>query len=357
MPKPVVLLDPHPRRRRMILSDAQWARLTRMADVIESDGDGPMSDAGIEQALPGISAVIGQTALDEHRLAKAPLLRAVVNVEGNFQPNIDYAACFRRGIEVLSIAPVFALPVAEMALGLALDLARGITAGDRAMRAGAERYGRAGNNDAILLSRETIGLVGFGNLGRALGRLLQGFRPRMIVHDPWLPDSTMRDEGYEPTSLDNLLQNAKVIFLLAGVTSDNPGFIDRAALSTIRDGSIVVLASRAGIVDFAALCDEAQSGRLRIATDVFPQEPVAPDDPVRSSSILLSSHRAGGIPAAFHDIGERTLDDLELILKGLPPVRLQRAQPQTVAMMRSTPGRTYTSDEEESLGSIKELNN
>lgn len=351
MSKPVVLLDPHPRRRRMILSDAQWTRLNVMAEVIEGSGDGPMSDAEVDAALPRVSAVLGQTALDARRLAAAPLLRAIINVEGNFQPNVDYAACLRRGIEVLCVAPAFALPVAEMALGFALDLARGITAGDRAMREGREQYGRAGNGEAILLSRATIGLVGFGNLGRALGRLLAGFRPRILIHDPWLPASAIRDEGFEPTALNDVLRTAQVIFLLAGVTSDNPGFIDRTALATIADDSIVILASRAAIVDFQALQDEARTGRLRIATDVFPQEPVAAGDPVRSSPMLLSAHRAGGIPAAFHDIGERTLDDLELVLKGLPPVRLQRAQPQTVAMLRSTSGRGYSKDEEASLTS------
>jgi phosphoglycerate dehydrogenase-like enzyme len=217
------------------------------------------------------------------------------------------------------------------------------------MRAGTESYGRAGNSDAFLLSRETIGLVGFGNLGRALRRLLEGFRSRILVYDPWLPSAAIAEEDCDAVSLEDVLARSRVIFLLAGVTANNSGFIDRHALSRIRDDSVVVLASRAAIVDFDALIDEARSGRLRIATDVFPQEPVPADDPVRTSPMLLSSHRAGGIPAAFHDIGERVLDDLGLILAGLPPVRLQRAQLQTVGLMRSSSGRSYTRDEEEAL--------
>jgi phosphoglycerate dehydrogenase-like enzyme len=195
----------------------------------------------------------------------------------------------------------------------------------------------------VLLSRATIGLVGFGQLGRALRRLLEGFRPRLLVHDPWLPAATIAEEGCEAVGLDDLLARSDVVFLLAGVTKDNPGFIDAAALRRMRDGAILVLASRAAIVDFPALVAEA--GRLRIATDVFPQEPIPADDPVRSSAVLLSPHRAGGIPAAFHDIGERVLDDLALILADLPPVRLQRAQRQTVGLMRSTAGRSYSKAE------------
>ncbi len=267
----------------------------------------------------------------------------MINVEGNFLPNVDAEACFARGIELLSVAPAFAVPVAEMALGLALDLARGITSADRAVRAGSERYGRAGCAESVLLSRATIGIVGFGQLGRALRRLLEGFRPQLLVHDPWLPAAALADEGCAVASLHDLLARSDVVFLLAGVTRDNPGFIDAGALRRLRDGAIVVLASRAAIVDFPALVAEA--GRLRIATDVFPQEPIPPGDPVRSSAMLLSPHRAGGIPAAFHDIGERVLDDLALVLAGLPPVRLQRAQRQTVGLLRSTTGRGYSKEE------------
>ena len=337
MTRPIVLLDPHPRRAGSIFDPEQMRRLQAMAEIVTEDIDGRLPAALVDAALPRVSAVLGQTDLPAERIAQAPHLKAVINVEGNFLPNVDATACSARGIEILSVAPVFAVPVAEMALGLALDLARGITAGDRAMREGREAYGRFGCAGSVLLSRATIGLVGFGNLGRALRRLLEGFRSDILVHDPWLPASAIAEEGCRACGLDELLGASDAVFLLAGATKDNPGFIDAGALARMRDGAILVLASRAAIVDFPALLAEA--GRLRVATDVFPEEPVPADDPVRRSSILLSSHRAGGIPAAFHDMGERILDDLALILRGLPPVRLQRANLQTMMQMRSKPGR------------------
>lgn len=346
MTKPLVILDPYPRRRRMIFSDAQWARLQNMAEVVACDGDAAMDAARIDAALPRAAAVVGQTDLPAERLVRAENLRAVINVEGNFLPNIDYESCFARGIEVLSIAPVFALPVAEMVLGLALDLARGITAGDRAFREGREAYGLAGNRDAFLLTGAVIGLIGFGNLGRALNRLLAGFRAEILVHDPWQPASAIADEGCESVTLDALLTRCRVIFILASVTQENRHFIGRRELDLIQPGSALVLASRAAVVDFEALIEVAENGRLRLATDVFPDEPVPPDHPVRTSSVLLSSHRAGGIPQAFDDIGERVLDDLDLILRGLPPARLQAARRQTVGSMRSKAGRTYGAAEE-----------
>lgn len=227
--KPVVLVDPHPRRRRMIFTDAQWLRLQAIAEIIELSDDGANPADVIDAALPRVDAIIGQTDLPARRIEAAPRLKAVINVEGNFTPNIDVETCFRRGIEILSVGPVFAQPVAEMSLALALDLARGVTSSDRAMRDNAERYGRAGNDQAILLSQSTIGLVGFGNLGRALARLLMGFRTRILAHDPWLPDAAICDEGCEPASLADLLREARVIFLLAGVTSENEGFIRAAS--------------------------------------------------------------------------------------------------------------------------------
>ena len=95
-----------------------------------------MPDELVERHLPDAVAILGQTAMPRERLDRAPNLRAIVNVEGNFLPNVDYAACLDRGVHVLNASPAFALPVAEAALGMAIDLARGIGAADRAMRAG-----------------------------------------------------------------------------------------------------------------------------------------------------------------------------------------------------------------------------
>ena len=86
---------------------------------------GPAPDAHIDQNLPNAVAVLGQSAMPRERLDRAPHLRLIVNIEGNFLPNIDYEECHRRNIYVTTIAPVFAAPVAEMALGMAIAAARG----------------------------------------------------------------------------------------------------------------------------------------------------------------------------------------------------------------------------------------
>jgi phosphoglycerate dehydrogenase-like enzyme len=97
--------------------------------------------------------------------------------------------------------------------------------------------------------------------------------------------------------------------------------------------------SRAAVVDLDALVELAAAGRLRAAVDVWPREPVPADHPARSvEGLLLSPHRTGGMPEAFQAIGRLVVADLELVLRGLPPVACRRAERETVArLLRSRP--------------------
>jgi phosphoglycerate dehydrogenase-like enzyme len=127
--------------------------------------------------------------------------------------------------------------------------------------------------------------------------------------------------------------------VLAAATRDNRHLIGAGELARMTPGSKLVLLSRADVADFKALQVATASGRIEAAIDVFPEEPVASGDPIRDAAgILLSAHRAGGLDSALKTIGAMVVDDLELVLRGLPPVRLQSAQPETVGLLRSKPG-------------------
>jgi phosphoglycerate dehydrogenase-like enzyme len=103
-------------------------------------------------------------------------------------------------------------------------------------------------------------------------------------------------------------------------------------------GSVVALISRASVVDFDALLDAAASGHIRAAIDVYPTEPIPASHRLRSTpNTVLSAHRAGNIPEIWTGMGEMVVDDMELILRGLPPQRCQRALVETVARLRSKP--------------------
>ena len=148
-----IFLAPAPRIVSDIFDENDLLRLRAVGDVLIHE-DGPVTDAIFEESAAKAEIIIGQIDLPESRLKRATSLRAVFNVEGNFLPNIDYAYCFRHGIRVLNISPVFAEPVAEAALGMAIDLARGITRSDRHFRHGTEQYGLAANAEAFSLFRQ-----------------------------------------------------------------------------------------------------------------------------------------------------------------------------------------------------------
>ena len=207
---------------------------------------------------------------------------------------------------------------------MAIDLARGIGAADRAMRAG-RRGVRAGLQRRRVPAHRQPG--GDRRLRRPRPRAAPAARAvraaRSASSTRGCPTEAIRREGAEPAALDELLRASRVVFVLAAATSDNEGFLGERELRLIPPGGVLALMSRAGVVDFDALVRVVAEGRLRAAVDVFPEEPLAADHPIRAlDGVLLSPHRAGGMPEAFLGIGRLAVGDLELVLRGLPPVAL-----------------------------------
>jgi phosphoglycerate dehydrogenase-like enzyme len=312
-------------------------RLRAIGDLAVHE-TGSVTDTIFEDCAAKAEIIIGQIDLPESRLKCVTSLRAVFNVEGNFLPNIDYAYCFRHGIRVLNISPIFAEPVAEAALGMAIDLARGITRSDRHFRQGTEQYGLAANTGAFSLFRQDVGFVGLGDLGRAILPLLRPFACRVRAYDPWLPAEYIQSLGCEASSLDEVLQGSRLIFVVAGATSQNQGLLGAKQFSTMQRGSALVLVSRAAVVDFDAMLDFAAKGHICLATDVFPEEPLPSSHRARhTDNTILCAHQAGAMESAIKQIGKLVVADAELITRGLPPVLCKVAQPETVALFRSKP--------------------
>lgn len=334
--KPLVVSAPDPRTLDLIFTDAARATLENRYDILEIEPD---ALAGLPAEVLGpVRYVIGQPPISETTLAAMRSLRCVLNVETNLINNMPYGLLFARGIHVVTTGAVFAEPVAEMGLALALDLARGIVDADLDFREGRELWGGDGNATARLLSGSEIGIIGFGDLGKALNRVLTGFRAKIRVFDPWLPQSMLREQGVEPASLETVLGQSDFVFVVASVTSENEGFLGAKAFASMRQGAAFILLSRAGVVDFEALMAAVRSGHIVAASDVFPEEPLAADHPVRRlKGFLRSAHRAGALDVAFKRMGDMALEDMDLMDRGLPPMRCKRAERETVARMRSKP--------------------
>ncbi len=334
--KPLVLCCPLPRSLELIFTTSQEAALRQGYEIIETT-DEALADLS-DDVLGKARYIIGQPPLSPETLAQLKSLRCVFNVESNLINNMPYDEVFSRGIHVVTTGAVFAEPVAEIGVGFALTLARDITQADVMFRDGTELWGGDGNGGARLLSGSEIGIIGFGDLGKALYRVLSGFRAKVRVFDPWQPASAIRDHGAEPASLADVLTRSDTVFVVAAVTSENQKFLGAEAFASMRKGASFILLSRADVVDFDALMDAVESGHIRAASDVFPTEPLPVDHRVRRiKGFLRSAHRAGALDIAFKRMGDMVLEDMALLDKGLPPMRCKRAERETVARMRSKP--------------------
>jgi len=334
--KPVIILKPAPQLRDRIFSPQTLARLKAEFDVVDLEVN--PSEELFQQTLPSAFAIIGQPDLDANALEKAQSLKALMNVEGNFFSNVDYPIAFRNGVRVLGCGTAYSQAVAEYSLGLALDLARGISREDRASRRRQERYVSASNADAILLRRATVGIIGYGNLGKSFHRLLEPFNTQVRVFDPWIPNSVLEDANVLPSTLEETIAKSQFVFVFATATSESEHLINSENMKLFQDGTRLILVSRGAVVDYESLLPHLKSGRILAGIDVWPEEPLPSDSPFRDlETVVLSPHRAGGIPQAFYSIGEMVLDDLRLIVRGLPPARMQAAAPELVGRYRNKP--------------------
>jgi len=138
--------------------------------------------------------------------------------------------------------------------------------------------------------------------------------------------------------LTEALAASQVVFVFATVTAESERMLGAEQLALLPDGARLVVVSRAAVVDFDALVAEVSSGRILAAVDVWPEEPVPADAVVRDlDGLVLSAHRAGGIPQALLSIGDMVLDDLDQVRRGLPPMRMQVASPELVGRYRNRP--------------------
>ncbi len=225
---PLVISAPEPRTLDLIFTPDKLAELRKRYRIVEADAGGV---ASLPAATLGEARyIVGQPPISPETLDQLKSLRCVFNVETNLINNMPYETLFQRGIYVVTPGAVFAEPVAEMGLALALNLARNVVDADLAFRNGKELWGGDGNQTARLISGSDIGIIGFGDLGKALNRVLSGFRARIRVFDPWLPPSILIEHGVEPASLDKVLAQSDYVFVVAAVTSENEGFLGRQGI-------------------------------------------------------------------------------------------------------------------------------
>lgn len=315
--KPVVILDPHWRSVSELFSDASYQQLVQNFDIVWGK-DNPIPPEVLQQAWPTAFAyVAAEPQINAAVLESAVNLQAVVEVSGAFPDTIDYPLCAQKNIEVLSCAPGFRNAVAEMGLAMALTCARGLMTEHESFRHGREHWLEDNSVTDFTFYGAPVGFIGFGQIARELTRLLSPFGVAIKAYDPWLSAQTLAQYQVESCSLDELFRWSRCLFVAASPTRENQGLVSAPLLAQMQDHSLVIVLSRAHLVDFDALTAEAVSGRLRIATDVFPSEPLAADHPLRSATnALLSPHRAAAVKGGRQLIGDMIVHDLLAIRSG-----------------------------------------
>lgn len=209
--------------------------------------------------------------------------------------NIDVPACAARGIEVVPATGANALAVAEYVIATAMALLRGAYASSADVADG--RWPRAVLSAGREIAGKTLGLVGFGDIGRTTARLATALGMRIVGHDTVLPpaDAAWREARAEPLALDELVARADVVSLHVPLTAATRGLIGASRIAAMRPGAVLVNTSRGGIVDETALAAALRSGHLGgAALDVFEHEPLPAGSPLAGAPrLLLTPHIAG----------------------------------------------------------------
>lgn len=307
-------------RYEQIFAPAARERLQQLAELI-----GPFNDQQAARTLTprlteaDVLFVQGGVSVERAALDAAPRLRWISDTSGG-PPRVDYPTAFARGIMVTDCRRGFHRSVAEMALALYLAVMRDVVVHDRALHTpdGVEGVPKQENRDA---SFRTLGLFGFGGIARALLPFLAPFDPKLLAYDPFVPDDVMRRAGVEPVGVTDLFRQSDAVFVLAMPTPENRGLIGAAELDLLRPESMLLVISRAALVDEAALIKRLRAGRFLAAMDVFSQEPLPAGHPYRSlPNVVMTPHRAGGTREAYWRIGQALVGDLERFVAGQPPV-------------------------------------
>jgi len=235
--------------------------------------------------------------------------------------NIDCAAARNHGIRVFRTTGSNAVSVAESALGLILALNRNLIRGHAAVLEGRWPKSELGAT-SMRLSGKTVGIVGLGYVGKALARLLGGFGCEILYTGRTRQDTeTETTLGVRYASLEELLSSADVVTLNCSLNDDTRAMINARTLALMKRGALLVNVARGGIVVEADLADALKSGHLRgAASDVYMEEPVAPDNPLIGLETAVNTPHIAAVSAdTFEPSVTRMISNLQALQEGREP--------------------------------------
>ncbi len=235
--------------------------------------------------------------------------------------NVDLDAAKAAAIPVCNVPDYCIDEVADHTLAFALALMRGVVPNSNLVASG--QWGLAAPITSMrALKTMTVGVVGFGRIGREVARRLLAFKARVQVFDPIAPAAAVRDAGCDPVDLETLIRSSDLITLHCPSTAQTRGMINRDSLAKTKPGVLLVNVGRGDLIDPAALIAALGSGAVGgAALDVFSPEPIPKDSPILGmKNVVLSAHIASASPSAVEKLKSSAASTAVTALRGdLPP--------------------------------------
>lgn len=265
----------------------------RFEDVLELSIGAKNSREELIEQLQGKEFVLttSRLPLDSEVLTATPELRAVAK-NGTGLDNIDLGKAEELGISVFYTPGLNAYAIAEYSVTLLLTVGRHVSHNQTLLQAGVWR-------DELPLSKtvtgSTIGIIGFGNIGKYLAKLLSGFDVEVLASDPYVPTPEFDHFEVESVELDKLLERSDAVSINTALTEETKGLIGEHEFELMKSTAIIVNTARGPIIDENALIDAVEEGKIRGAgLDVFEEEPLPTDSDLHEyDNILTTPHTAG----------------------------------------------------------------
>jgi D-3-phosphoglycerate dehydrogenase / 2-oxoglutarate reductase len=310
-----VLLTHTPAFRRQYFGERSLQGLQALAQVVLHEGDDALDAAGLIKAARDVDIIVADrlTQGPGEIFARLPKLRAFVRCAVDIR-NIDVAAASAAGVLVTRAGPGFVQSVAELALGFIVDLSRGISRATAEYRSGRMAEVRMGRQ----LAGSTLGIIGYGSIGRYLAPVAKALGLEVLVADPFV---TVDDADIEQVSLEDLLGRADYVVCLAVANEGTENLIGQAALARMRTDAFFINLSRGNLVDEAALMAALRENRIAgAAIDVgraLDQMPTL--ELAKLSNVIATPHIGGLTPPAIESQSSETVRQVAAIVNGEVP--------------------------------------
>ena len=259
---------------------------------------------------------VHQCPVSKEVIKEAENLKYILSCRGGVE-NIDMEAAKEKGVKVINCPSHNAYAVAEYTIGMILNELRNITRSCTALKNGEwrEKY----QNSEILteLRSQTIGIIGFGTIGRLVIERLKGFHPTILVNDPFADEDKIREEGCEPVTKEELLKRSDVVTIHARINAGDPPIIGKEEFGQMKETAYLINTARAVAVDMKELYHALSEHKIMgAAIDVFPTEPVTKDEPLlKLDNITVTNHQGGATVESYVKAPEMVLDMLKQTLE------------------------------------------